>query len=64
MRSWRPKERLPTRRSFGSRTAVHSREGSSGIRGTLTPSNYYYYHYHYHYHYHYYYYYYYYYYYQ
>ena len=39
MRSWRPKERLPARRGFGSRTAVHSREGSSGIRGILTPSN-------------------------
>ena len=31
MRSWRPNDRLPARRGFGSRTAVHSREGSCGV---------------------------------
>ena len=40
VRSLRPNDQLTARRGFGSRTTVHSHEGSSGVRETLTPSNY------------------------
>ena len=37
MRSWRPHDRLPPVRVFTGRTAVHSREGSSGVWGLYIP---------------------------